>query len=264
MRKEYANYVVNLFVILISFLIIILTNFEYLFENIYLFFGLIYLIISIGLLVVIFLAKKDINRSIELSFKVVGGMIAFVVIEGILLGDYVVQNFVFLHWVNLIGGGMALTNSIKLKRIISSDNNTRVSNNLNSTNINNSYLDEYNNDNANYDSNVNIDNIDMSNDLYNDMNNDISYDLYNDMNQGVVLNGYINGVIFDDESQSYAVEISYVFNDIPYTFYVGGFDRDVSDVIYEKDLKNINVFLLNGSFDLVQIDEDTFRNVINN
>ena len=112
MKKEYANYIVNLYVVLFNILIITIINIEYLFENIYSFFGLGYLIIAICLLFLIILAKKDINRSVNLSFKIIVGMLCFLFAEVFFLGSFIVQRFTFLHWVNFIGGGFIITNSI--------------------------------------------------------------------------------------------------------------------------------------------------------
>lgn len=115
-------------------------------------------------------------------------------------------------------------------------------------------------DNENVDNNYEND-YSQIDDGYNTLENNYNT-MYED--NGIVVNGYINNVLYNPEINKYCLEIVYPFEGEQYVFYYRNITRDITYELDTKNLRKINVYLPNGSPDYAQIDEELLWYMIEN
>ncbi|MBQ7105666.1 MAG: hypothetical protein IJN90_07410 [Bacilli bacterium] len=115
-------------------------------------------------------------------------------------------------------------------------------------------------DNENVDNNYEND-YSQVDDGYNTLENNYNT-MYED--NGIVVNGYINNVLYNPEIDKYCLEIIYTFEGEQYVFYYRNITRDITYELDAKNLRKINVYLPNNSPEYAQIDEELLWYMIEN
>jgi len=242
MRKEFANYMVNLIVVFIVLVLIILCNYNTMFQNhelIPTIYSIVFFIITIFILIAILNVKDNIAYSIEIT-KVLCPILIFMTFaesfiplnpKSIFDSTQIITNFRFLIWVPIIDGIIIIKDSIKIGNILKNCNNTNVQNVTSQNYDQNQWSFNYS---------------------YND-NQDVS------SNVSMLVDGYITDVIFDNQTQSYFLEIRYQYCNELYTFYIGDFYYDVSSILDSRNLRDIKVYIETNNPELARIDEENLR-----
>jgi len=225
-------YVLNLIAIFVCYVLIIIFN-QHLLDvsNLINFgYGIIMILFMFLICIVALLIKNNIDISIKYA-KIIGPIISiFSFCESFFPAGYAITNLNFLNLIILVFGFVLYYSANKICYSLELKHRDNLHGIYDASNKGG--LDNF------------------SNNLYsNDINN----------KKDCVVMGYINDVVYDDVTNNFFIEIVYEYNEDVYTFYVGKFDSDISNILDEKNLRNIEVFLQYNLPDLAQIDEDYLR-----
>ena len=243
MAKEKLMYIVNLVIIVISYVLTISFNLGIfnIDKPIDLFYG-IGCIIMLGLSsYTLYLSKKKYELSLYIG-RVLGIIILlFLLVDSLIPYHIIIKNLRIINAVILFDSILISVNANKNLNILNGkiDKSKNKKNSGHSVSHNASRKKESKQKDFKY------------NEGENNMN-------------GTVVNGYISGVVFDDTVGVFCLEIEYDYNGEGYVFYYGNFDIDITPILDQKDLRKINVFLPDNNPEFAQIDEELLIFRINN
>lgn len=243
MKKEKLVYIINLVIIVISYVLVISFNLGIFNINkpIDLFYGVGCIIMLLLSSYTLYLSKKKYELSLYRG-RILGIIILiFLLVDSMLPYHIIIKNLRFINAVILFDSILISVNAHKNLNILNGKNSDSKNkkNNGHSVSHNSSRKRE----------------ITKREYRYNEGEKNMD---------GTVVNGYISSVVFDDVVGVYCLEIEYDYEGEGYVFYYGNFDIDITPILDQKNLRKINVFLPGDNPEFAQIDEELLFHRINN
>lgn len=237
--KEKVIYIINLIIMVISYVLTISFNIKIFNINtpIDLFYGVGCIIICLLCIYVLNLTKKKMELSLYIG-RILGVIIlVFLLLDSIIPYTIIIKNMRIINAVILIDAILISINAHKSLEII----NGKVEEEKKEHNVSHGVSRRKEK-----------------------KKNSLKYNEGEKNMNGIVVNGYITQVVFDDAVGVFCLEIEYTFNNEVYVFYYGNFDIDITPILDQKDLRKINVFLPESNPEFAQIDEELLFYRINN